>query len=118
MPARVVLQDFTGVPAVVDLAAMRSAVGRIGGDVTKIATELAGLNKTIAAFVVAVHARFARELATRPPGVEVIVFSGGGDPAADYRDFSAVGELIEAGRHEVAAVLDRYRGTSHQLSVR
>ena len=30
-PARVVLQDFTGVPAVVDLAAMRSAVQRLGG---------------------------------------------------------------------------------------
>src|SRR5215218_9796055 len=36
LPARVVLQDFTGVPAVVDLAAMRSAVGRLGGDVTRI----------------------------------------------------------------------------------
>ncbi len=32
MPARVLLQDFTGVPAVVDLAAMRSAVLRRGGD--------------------------------------------------------------------------------------
>ena len=31
-PARVVLQDFTGVPAVVDLAAMRSAMSRLGGD--------------------------------------------------------------------------------------
>jgi len=31
-PGRVVLQDFTGVPAVVDLAAMRSAMGRMGGD--------------------------------------------------------------------------------------
>jgi aconitate hydratase len=31
-PARVILQDFTGVPAVVDLAAMRSAVARSGGD--------------------------------------------------------------------------------------
>ena len=31
-PARVVLQDFTGVPAVVDLAAMRSAMQRLGGD--------------------------------------------------------------------------------------
>ena len=31
-PARVVLQDFTGVPAVVDLAAMRSAMKRLGGD--------------------------------------------------------------------------------------
>ncbi|MCB0155077.1 MAG: aconitate hydratase, partial [Anaerolineae bacterium] len=31
-PARVILQDFTGVPAVVDLAAMRSAMARMGGD--------------------------------------------------------------------------------------
>ncbi|MBW2736278.1 MAG: aconitate hydratase AcnA [Deltaproteobacteria bacterium] len=31
-PARVILQDFTGVPAVVDLAAMRSAMGRLGGN--------------------------------------------------------------------------------------
>ncbi len=31
MPARVVLQDFTGVPCVVDLAAMRDAVARLGG---------------------------------------------------------------------------------------
>src|SRR5918996_352143 len=35
LPGRVVLQDFTGVPAVVDLAAMRSAVARMGGDVTR-----------------------------------------------------------------------------------
>ncbi len=35
-PARVVLQDFTGVPAVVDLAAMRSAMDRLGGDPKKI----------------------------------------------------------------------------------
>src|SRR5437660_9657985 len=36
MPARVLLQDFTGVPAVADLAAMRSAVARIGGNPQKI----------------------------------------------------------------------------------
>lgn len=35
-PARVLLQDFTGVPAVVDLAAMRSAMARLGGDASKI----------------------------------------------------------------------------------
>jgi aconitate hydratase len=35
-PARVILQDFTGVPAIVDLAAMRSAMKRLGGDPTKI----------------------------------------------------------------------------------
>lgn len=36
MPARVILQDFTGVPAVVDLAAMRSSMKKIGGDPQKI----------------------------------------------------------------------------------
>jgi aconitate hydratase len=35
-PARVLLQDFTGVPAVVDLAAMRDAMKRLGGDPKKI----------------------------------------------------------------------------------
>jgi aconitate hydratase len=35
-PARVVLQDFTGVPAVVDLAAMRDAMAEMGGDASKI----------------------------------------------------------------------------------
>ena len=35
-PARVLLQDFTGVPAVVDLAAMRDAIERMGGDPKKI----------------------------------------------------------------------------------
>ncbi|MDE2302961.1 MAG: aconitate hydratase AcnA, partial [Sphingomonadales bacterium] len=35
-PARVLLQDFTGVPCVVDLAAMRDAIARLGGDTGKI----------------------------------------------------------------------------------
>ena len=35
-PSRVILQDFTGVPAVVDLAALRSAMARLGGDPKKI----------------------------------------------------------------------------------
>jgi aconitate hydratase len=35
-PARVILQDFTGVPCVVDLAAMRDAVARMGGDPKRI----------------------------------------------------------------------------------
>jgi aconitate hydratase len=35
-PARVLMQDFTGVPAVVDLAAMRNAMQALGGDPTKI----------------------------------------------------------------------------------
>jgi aconitate hydratase len=36
MPSRVLMQDFTGVPAVVDLAAMRSAMARAGGDPSKV----------------------------------------------------------------------------------
>jgi aconitate hydratase len=36
MPARVLMQDFTGVPAVVDLAAMRSAMARAGGDPKRV----------------------------------------------------------------------------------
>ena len=36
LPGRVILQDFTGVPAVVDLASMRAAVKRLGGDARRI----------------------------------------------------------------------------------
>lgn len=36
MPARVLMQDFTGVPAIVDLAAMRDTVIKLGGDANKI----------------------------------------------------------------------------------
>ena len=36
MPARVLLQDFTGVPAVADLASMRSAIKKLGGDPNRI----------------------------------------------------------------------------------
>ena len=36
VPSRVLLQDFTGVPAIVDLAAMRDAMADLGGDVSKI----------------------------------------------------------------------------------
>ncbi|NDU78797.1 aconitate hydratase, partial [Actinomadura sp. DSM 109109] len=35
-PARVLMQDFTGVPCVVDLAAMRDAIAKLGGDTGKI----------------------------------------------------------------------------------
>jgi NTE family protein len=69
----------------------------------------------LTAFFVAIHARFVRELALLPPGVEVVVFSGGGEPSSQYRDFSGTAALIEEGRSEVAEVLDRYIGTSHEL---
>ncbi len=40
MPARVILQDLTGVPAVVDLAALRGAVARAGGDPSRVDPEV------------------------------------------------------------------------------
>jgi len=40
LPARVLLQDFNGVPAVVDLAAMRSAMQRAGRDAGRIDPEI------------------------------------------------------------------------------
>jgi NTE family protein len=61
----------------------------------------------LTAFFVAVQARFVRELAALPPGIEVTVFSGGGEPSGQYRDFSATATLIEEGRSQVARVLDR-----------
>jgi aconitate hydratase len=40
LPARIIMQDFTGVPALVDLAAMRSALARLGGDPARINPQL------------------------------------------------------------------------------
>ncbi|MCI0635489.1 MAG: aconitate hydratase, partial [Actinobacteria bacterium] len=57
-PARVLLQDFTGVPAVVDLAAMRDAMARLGGDPTRI-------NPLLPAELVIDHSVQVDEFATR-----------------------------------------------------
>ena len=50
-PARVILQDFTGVPCVVDLAAMRAAMKRVGGNAQKInplvPVDLAGIDHSV-----------------------------------------------------------------------
>src|SRR5258708_39936425 len=35
-PARILMQDFTGVPGIVDLAAMRDAVDALGGDLSRV----------------------------------------------------------------------------------
>ncbi|MGB6057771.1 MAG: aconitase family protein, partial [Microthrixaceae bacterium] len=39
MPARVLMQDFTGVPAVVDLAAMRDGIEALGGDPARVSPQ-------------------------------------------------------------------------------
>ena len=57
-PARVLLQDFTGVPAVVDLAAMRNAMADLGGDAGRI-------NPLIPVELVIDHSVQVDEFATR-----------------------------------------------------
>src|SRR5919204_6520015 len=59
-PARVLLQDFTGVPAVVDLAAMRDAMRDLGGDPNRI-------NPLIPAELVVDHSVQVDEFASRLP---------------------------------------------------
>ena len=60
------------------------------------------------ALFIAVHARFSHEMARLPPGVEVIVFSGGGESSRDYTDFSDTDALIAVGRAEALEVLRRH----------
>ena len=58
MPARVLLQDFTGVPAVVDLAAMRDAMAQMGGDPKQV-------NPLLPAELVIDHSVIVDEFGTR-----------------------------------------------------
>ena len=58
MPARVLMQDFTGVPAVVDLAAMRDAMAQMGGDPRKV-------NPLLPAELVIDHSVIVDEFGTR-----------------------------------------------------
>ena len=60
------------------------------------------------ALFISIHARFVRELARLPEGVEVIVCSGGTAASRDYTDFSDTEALIAAGRVEALEVLGRY----------
>ena len=62
----------------------------------------------LSALFISVHARFSRELARLPDGVEVIVFAGDGSSSRDYTDFSETEALIEAGRSEATEVLRRH----------
>ncbi len=60
------------------------------------------------ALFIAIHARFAQDLARLPDGVDVIVMSAGGSGSRDYTDFSETEVLIEAGRAEATEVLRRH----------
>ncbi len=60
------------------------------------------------ALMISIHARFARDLAQLPPGVEVIVCSGSETAARDFDDFSTTEALIAQGREEAAEIVRRY----------
>jgi NTE family protein len=60
------------------------------------------------ALMISIHARFARDLAQLPDGVEVIVCSGQDTGTRDFDDFSTTESLISQGREEASEVLRRY----------
>jgi len=60
------------------------------------------------ALLISIHARFARDMAQLPPGVEVIVCSGNESFTRDFDDFSTTENLIAEGRKEAEEVVRRY----------
>jgi NTE family protein len=60
------------------------------------------------ALFISIHARFARDLAQLPPGIEVIVCSGTEGANRDFDDFSSTQALIAQGRMEATEVVRRY----------
>jgi NTE family protein len=60
------------------------------------------------ALLISIHARFSRDMAQLPPGVEVIVCSGSEGGTRDFDDFSTTEALIEHGRAEATEVVRRY----------
>ena len=60
------------------------------------------------ALFISIHARFARDLAQLPEGVEVIVCSGSEGGIRDFDDFSTTEALMALGREEASEVVRRY----------
>jgi NTE family protein len=60
------------------------------------------------ALMISIHARFARDMAQLPPGVEVIVCTGSEGATRDFDDFSTTEALIAQGREEAEEVVRRY----------
>ncbi len=60
------------------------------------------------ALFISIHARFARDMAQLPPGVEIIVCSGYESGTPDFDDFSTTQALIAQGREEASEVVRRY----------
>ena len=103
-PGRVILQDFTGVPAMVDLAALRSAMARLGGDVRRV-------NPQVPCDLVIDHS------------VQIDEFGGAGAFAANVRrEFERNSEryaFLKWGQHSFAnfQVVPPARGIVHQVNL-
>jgi hypothetical protein len=92
----------------VDAGASRIVVLLCSPPVLVPATPRRPVEAMLNALFISIHARFARDMAHLPPGVEVIVFSGTEGGARDFDDFSTTETLIAQGRAEAAEVIRRY----------
>jgi NTE family protein len=92
----------------VDAGASRIVVLLCSPPVLVPATPRRPVEAMLNALFISIHARFARDMAHLPPGVEVIVFSGTEGGARDFDDFSTTEMLIAQGRAEASEVIRRY----------
>jgi NTE family protein len=92
----------------VDSGATRIVVLLCGPPVYTPGTAKRPVEALLNAFFLSIHSRFARDLASLPEGVEVVVCSGRSSETHDFVDFSATESLIAEGRAEASEVLRRH----------
>jgi len=92
----------------VDAGATRIVVLLCGAPNYTPASPRRPIEAMLNALLISIHARFARDLAQLPEGVEVIVCSGSEGELRDFDDFSTTEALIALGREEASEVVRRY----------
>ena len=92
----------------IDAGATRLVVLLCASPMYKPASPRRPVEAMLNALFISIHARFVRDMAQIPPGVEVIVCSGSEGGAADFDDFSTTEALIAQGRDEASEVIRRY----------
>jgi len=92
----------------VDAGATRIVVLLCSPPMLTPATPRRPVEAMLNALFISIHARFARDMAQLPPGVEVIICSGAEGGTRDFDDFSTTEALIAQGRQEATEVVRRY----------
>jgi NTE family protein len=92
----------------VDAGATRIVVLLCSPPMLTPATPRRPVEAMLNALFISIHARFARDMAQLPPGVEVIICSGAEGGTRDFDDFSTTDTLIAQGRQEATEVVRRY----------